>query len=185
MNSQQFEINYNKVRVIIHAYLNSNKSWIANDFRSDTKEIDPMEVDYMDRSRGRGRGNEAKSDKQDKECYVGGKKGHFARDSWSRINQDKTVNEVEGAKADADATKELVFMTENVVKDVSLSQSGSESHEDGLVMIDSGAPVNVCSKRFGKSALEKSDGSVRLRGADGRLLQNYGTRQILLRIETI
>ena len=37
VNSQQFESNYNKLRAIIEAYLNSNKSWTANDFRNDTK----------------------------------------------------------------------------------------------------------------------------------------------------
>ena len=43
----------------------------------------------------------------------------------------KTVNEVEGAKADSDAAKEFVFAIENVVKDVSLSQFGCEVNEDG------------------------------------------------------
>ena len=42
VNSQQFESNYNKLRAVIQAYLNSNKSWIADDFRNDTKESDPM-----------------------------------------------------------------------------------------------------------------------------------------------
>ena len=58
---------------------------------------------------------------------------------------------------------------EYVVKDVSWSQSGG----DGLVMIDSGASVTVCPTWFGESVLEKSDGSVQLRGADGRTLQDY------------
>ena len=40
-------------------------------------------------------------------------------------------------------------------------------------MIDSEASVNVCPKWFGESALEQSDGLVRLRGADGRALQGY------------
>ena len=40
MNSQQFESKYNKLRAIIQAYLNTNKTWIVNDFR--------------DRSNGRG-----------------------------------------------------------------------------------------------------------------------------------
>ena len=43
VNSQQFESNYNKLRAIIQAYLNTNKTWIVNDFR----ETDPMEVDYI------------------------------------------------------------------------------------------------------------------------------------------
>ena len=75
-----------------------------------------------------------------------------------------------------------MFAIENVVKDVSLSQSGCEVGEDGLVTIDSGASVNVCPKWFGKSTLQKSDGSVLLRGADGRTLQDHGKRQIWLKI---
>ena len=162
VNSQQFECNYKKLRAIIQAYLNSNKSWTANDFRYDTKESDPMEVDHISKgkSNGKGKGKNkgkdsskgngkskdtgTKPDNQDKECYVCGKRGHFAGDCWSRANQDRTVNEVEGAKVESDAGKEFVFAIENVVKDVSLSQSGCEVNEDGLVMIDSGASVNVC-----------------------------------------
>ena len=41
VNSQQFESNYNKLRAIIQAYLNTNKTWIVNDFR----ETVPMNVD--------------------------------------------------------------------------------------------------------------------------------------------
>ena len=70
-----------------------------------------------------------------------------------------------------------MFAIENVVKDVSLSQSVCEVGEDGLVTINSGASVNVCSKWFGKSTLQKSDGSVLLGGADGRTLQDHGKRQ--------
>ena len=82
---------------------------------------------------------------------------------------------------DSDAAKEFVFTIENIVKDESLSQSCCGGHEDGLVMIDSGASVSVCPKWFGESVLEISDGSVQLRGADGRTLQDYGKRQIWLR----
>ena len=82
------------------------------------------------------------------------------------------MNEVDGAKAEPDTAKEFLFAIENVVKDVSLSQSGCEVGEDGLVMMDSGAPVNVCPKWFGKSTLQKSDGSVVL----------HGKRQIWLKI---
>ena len=61
-----------------------------------------------------------------------------------------------------------------------LTVSRREVHEDGLMMIDSGLSVNVCPKFFGESVLEKSDGSVKLRGADGRTFQAYGKRQIWL-----
>ena len=50
VNSQQFESNYNKLRAIIQAYLNTNKTWIVNDFR----ETVPMDVDYIGKSKGKG-----------------------------------------------------------------------------------------------------------------------------------
>ena len=49
-------------------------------------------------------------------------------------------------------------------------------------MIDSGASVNVCTKWFGNSKLEQSDCATCLRGANGKPLQEYGMRQICLRI---
>ena len=52
VNSQQYESKYNKLRVIIQAYLNTNKTWIVNDFR----ETDPMEVDYIGKGKGKGKG---------------------------------------------------------------------------------------------------------------------------------
>ena len=72
-NPQQFQSNYNKLRAIIQAYLNSNKRWIANDFR----ETDPMDVDYIGKSKG--------------------KNSHFARDWWSRSHQDTRMG-VDAAK---------------------------------------------------------------------------------------
>ena len=56
VSSQQFESNHNKLRAIIQTYLNSNTNWIANHFRSDTKEPDPMEADCMTQGKGKGRG---------------------------------------------------------------------------------------------------------------------------------
>ena len=47
---------------------------------------------------GKGKGKRTKPDNQDKECYVCGKKRHFARDCWSPANQDRTVNEVDGKR---------------------------------------------------------------------------------------
>ena len=55
-----------------------------------------------------------------------------------------------------------MFAIENIVKDVGLSQSGCEVDEEGLVMIVSGASVNVCPRWFGESILQESDGSVQL-----------------------
>ena len=53
VNSQQFDCSYNKLRAIIQAYLNSKKSWTANDFRNDTKESDPMEVDHIAKAKAK------------------------------------------------------------------------------------------------------------------------------------
>ena len=57
------------------------------------------------------------------------------------------MNEVEG---DAETRREFVFTIENVISDATLSQNGCEEREDGLVMIDSGASVNVCSQMVWK-----------------------------------
>ena len=51
------------------------------------------------------------------------------------------------------------------------------THES-LVMVDSGASVNVCPKWFGNSKREQSDDATCLRGANGKPLQEYGKRQI-------
>ena len=51
VNSQQFESNYNKLIAMIQAYLNTNKTWIVNDFR----ETVPMDVDYIGKSTGKGK----------------------------------------------------------------------------------------------------------------------------------
>ena len=59
VNSQQFESNYNKLRAIIQACLNSNKSWTAHDFRNDSKESDPMDVDHT--SKGKDKKAKAKA----------------------------------------------------------------------------------------------------------------------------
>ena len=118
MNSPECETNSNKQRAIVHAYLTSNKSWIANDFKSDTKEPDLMEVDHTFKDKCKGKGKETKSDNPNKECFLCGKKGHFARTCWSRIHLDQMVNEVKGAKVDADAAEEFECTIDNTVKDV-------------------------------------------------------------------
>ena len=157
VNSQQFERNYNKLRAIIQAYLNTNKTWIVNDFR----ETDPMDVDYIgkskskgksksngknngksssskgkskgkskDRNRGKGKSKNNSKGKgsgkpdSDKECCVCGKRGHFARDCWSRANHDKMANEVEVENANAEPGKEYVYTIQHEVNVVNLSQSG-------------------------------------------------------------
>ena len=59
------------------------------------------------------------------------------------------VNEVEAENANAEPGKEFVFTIESVISDVTLSQDGCDERENGLVMMDSGASVNVCPKWFG------------------------------------
>ena len=59
VNSQQFESNYNKLSAIIQAYLNTNKTWIVNDFR----ETDPMEVDHIGKRKGKGKSKSKGKDK--------------------------------------------------------------------------------------------------------------------------
>ena len=69
VNSQQFESNYNKLRAIIQAYRNTNKTWIANDM----KETDPMDVDYIGKSKGEGK-SKSKSKGKSKGNNIGGSK---------------------------------------------------------------------------------------------------------------
>ena len=92
------------------------------------------------------------------------------------------LHEVEAENANVETGTEFVFPIENVISDVTLSQDGCAEREDGLVMVDSGASVNVCPKWFGKSKLRQSGGATRIRGADGKPLQEYGKRQIWLKI---
>ena len=150
VNSKQFESNYNKLRAIIQAHLNTNKTWIVNDFR----ETVPIDVDYIgksksksksgsnskgkskgkskDRNQGKGEGKINSKGKgkgkpsNDKECYVCGKSGHLARDCWSRANHDKMVKEVEVEDPNAKPDEEYVYTIEHEVNVVDLSQSGFE-----------------------------------------------------------
>ena len=92
------------------------------------------------------------------------------------------MNEVEVENVSAEPGKGFVFTVENEINDVNLSQDGCAEREDGLVMIDSGASVNVFPKWFGKSEVEQSDDATGVRGANGKPLQEYGKRQIWLRI---
>ena len=92
------------------------------------------------------------------------------------------VNEVEVENVIAEPGEEYVYTIEHEIKDVNLSQDGCVKREDGLVMIDSGAFVNVCPKWFANSKPEQSDGATCLRSANGKPLQEYGKRQIWLKI---
>ena len=83
----------------------------------------------------------------------------------------KTVNEVESERTDVDDSKRVCVHDWKTVDDITLSQRGCEGHEDGLVMIDSGASVNVGPGWFGESALNsrvvQSDYTPRVRKATG------------------
>ena len=107
------------------------------------------------------------------------------------------VNEVEVEDPNAEPDKEYVYTIEHEVNVVNLSQSGCGVNkieekktarewdprtQESLVMVDSGASVNVCPKWFGNSKLEQSDDATCLRGANGKPLQEYGKRQIWLKI---
>ena len=119
------------------------------------------------------------------------------------------VNEVEVEDPNAEPDKEYVYTIKHEVNVVNLSQSGCgvnkikekktarewdprtqeqtakewdpRTHES-LVMVDSRASVNVCPKWFGNSKLEQSDDATCLRRANGKPLQEYGKRQIWLKI---
>ena len=61
------------------------------------------------------------------------------------------VNEVEVEDPNAEPDEEYVYTIDHEVNVVDLSQDGCVEREDGMVMIDSGASVNVCPKWFGNS----------------------------------
>ena len=73
VNSQQFD--YNKLRAIIQAYLNTNKTWIVNDFR----ETVPMDVDFD--------GNSKSKNKSKGKCK--GKKRQQRQGQEERKNKDR------------------------------------------------------------------------------------------------
>ena len=112
------------------------------------------------------------------------------------VGHNHEQNKVEVENANAEPGNEYVYTIEHEVNVVNLSQVVAEKRKlkrktarewdprthESLVMIDSGASVNVCPRWFGNSKLEQYDGAPCLRGANGKPLQEYGKRQIWLKI---
>ena len=83
VNSQQFESNYNKLRAIIQAYLNTSKTWIVKDFR----ETDPMDVDYIGKSKGKGKSKSKSKGKSKSKSK--GKSGSNGKGKSKGKNKDR------------------------------------------------------------------------------------------------
>ena len=94
VSSQLFDSNYNKLRANIQAYLNSNKTWIAND----SEESDPMEVDHI--SKGNTKGN-------DKGNSKGNSKGNGTSKQQRQQQRQAEAKAETDAQATAKATKNL------------------------------------------------------------------------------
>ena len=88
VNPQQFEDQYSKLRIVFLTYLKSNKEW-NGDFRNETKTeqklcwtstMSHVKTEAMAKAKAR----KESSTHRRKLCYARGKKGHSARDCWSR-----------------------------------------------------------------------------------------------------
>ena len=104
VNSQQFESNYNKLRAIIQAYLNTNKTWIVNDFR----ETVPMDVDLHRQEQ-----KERQEQKQEQKARAKSKAAATAR---ARAKERARIAIKAKAKARSTAkakAKENLTVTEN------------------------------------------------------------------------
>ena len=61
----------------------------------------------MSKGKSKGKGKGSEKPHNDRECYMCGKKNDFARDSRSRANHDKMVNEVEVENVNAETGKDF------------------------------------------------------------------------------
>ena len=103
VNSQQFESNYNKLRAIIQAYLNTNKTWIVNDFR----ETVPMDVEYISKSKGKGK-SKSKSKSKNK-----GKSGSNSKGKRKRKSKDRNQGKGKGKINSKSKSKKKLATTKN------------------------------------------------------------------------
>ena len=95
---------------------------------------------------------------------------------WDPRTQEQTAREWDPRTQEQTAREWDPRTQEQTAKDWD-----PRTHES-LVMVDSGASVNVCPKWFGNTKLEQSDDATCLRGANGKPLQEYGKRRIWLKI---
>ena len=96
VNYQQFESNYNKLRAIIQAYLNTNKMWIVNDFR----ETVPMDVDYIGKSKGKGKSKSKmqRQEQRQKRQQQQGQEQRKEQGSQSRQGQKQDQQQRQGQR---------------------------------------------------------------------------------------
>ena len=111
-------------------YMGKRKGKGKSKSKSGSNSKDKSKGKSKDRNQGKGKGkinNKGKGKpSNDKECYVCGKRGHLARDCWSRANHDKMVNEVEVEDPNAQPDEEYVYTIDHEVNVVDLSPSGCE-----------------------------------------------------------
>ena len=121
VNSQQFESHCNKLRAIIQAYLNTNKTWIVNDFR----ETVPMDVDYIGKSKGKAR---AKARARARARAKARAKAKVAATARARAKETAMIATKAKAKARATAKAKAV---ENLTmtKNAACAEKGVISHE--------------------------------------------------------
>ena len=159
MNSQPFESNYNKLRVIIQAYLNTNKTWIANDFRG----TDPMEVDHIGKSKGKRAKARARARARAKATEKGTAKAVAKTTARAKAKARAKAATTARAKATAQAKA-----AENLT---TIKKGHFAEHLSTCV---------PCG--FGTSSWNSLMVRLGLRGANGKPLKEYGKRQIWLRI---
>ena len=109
-------------------------------------------------------------------CEVNKRKEKKTARAWDPRTQEQTAREWDPRTQEQTAREWDPRIQEQTAR-----EWDPRTHES-LVMVDSGASVNVCPKWFGNSKLEQSDEATCLRRANGKTLQEHGKRQIWLKI---